>query len=287
MPQQMPLKDKQNRAAAGSVSSAPAESAPAHDGFSLISNQKLLELYATMLKCRLLDERIRVEHARLAKSEDGIRHIPLPAKGREAALVGVLIDMMADDTLSAPALDLLPQFVKGTPLVNLLRLLRQPIASSFQAGPSKSGAASAVAANRAKANKRIGVVLSGAAEQASWTDALRAASLHHLPNIFVSWKPRKIPALNIPVMTVDACDVVAVYRVASESIAHARQGFGPTLIECRQWDGPGATRSPILNMEKYLDRKGLFNKATKAEIATGFGVELDAAVAEALILPRI
>jgi hypothetical protein len=81
MPQQMPLKDKQNRAAAESVSSAPAESAPAHDGFSFISNQKLLELYATMLKCRLLDERIRVERARLAKSEDGIRHIPLPAKG--------------------------------------------------------------------------------------------------------------------------------------------------------------------------------------------------------------
>jgi TPP-dependent pyruvate/acetoin dehydrogenase alpha subunit len=69
-------------------------------------------------------------------------------------------------------------------------------------------------------------------------------------------------------MTVDACDVVAVYRVASESIAHARQGFGPTLIECRQWDGPDATRSPIMNMEKYLDRKGLFNKATKAEIVS-------------------
>jgi hypothetical protein len=35
-------------------------------------------------------------------------------------------------------------------------------------------------------------------------------------------------------------------------------------------------------MEKYLDRKGLFNKATRTEIAKSFGVELDAAVAETL-----
>jgi TPP-dependent pyruvate/acetoin dehydrogenase alpha subunit len=87
-------------------------------------------------------------------------------------------------------------------------------------------------------------------------------------------------------MTVDACDVVAVYRVASESIAHARQGFGPTFIECQQWDGPDATRNPLLNMEKYLDRKGLFNRATRAEIAKGFDLELDAAVAETLANSR-
>jgi TPP-dependent pyruvate/acetoin dehydrogenase alpha subunit len=257
------------------VSSAPAESAPAQDGFSLISNQKLLELYATMLKCRLLDERIRAEWERLAKP-DGV--LP-PAKGREAALVGVLIDLLADDTLVAPALDLLPRFVKGTPLSKLLGPLRQRIATSFETAHPSNGAVPTVGANRAKANRKISVIVSGAAaEQDSWMEALRSASLHHLPTIFVSWKPRKIPARDIPVMTVDACDVVAVYRVASESIAHARQGFGPTFIECRQWDGPDATRNPLQNMEKYLDRKGLFNKAMRAEIANGFSVELDAAI---------
>jgi hypothetical protein len=270
---------KKNTAAARTVSPATAESAPAQEGFSLISNQKLLELYATMLKCRMLDERIRAERDRMAMP-DGV---PLPAKGREAALVGVLIDLLTDDALVAPPFDLLPRFIKGTSLVDLLRLLRKPIAPSVQIAPSSNGAAPVVGGNRAKANKAIRVVVSGAAaEQDSWAEALRTASLHHLPTLFVSWKPRKVPDLDIPVMTVDACDVVAVYRVASESIAHARQGFGPTFIECRQWVGPDATRNPILNMEKYLDRKGLFKRALRAETVNRFGVELDAAVVETL-----
>ena len=32
----------------------------AKNGFSLISDEKLLALYATMLKCRMLQERIRI-----------------------------------------------------------------------------------------------------------------------------------------------------------------------------------------------------------------------------------
>jgi len=40
-------------------------------------------------------------------------------------------------------------------------------------------------------------------------------------------------------------------------------------------------------MEKYLDRKGLFNRAMKAEISAGFRAELDAAVKSASSkLPR-
>ena len=274
--QQMPSKNKQKTAATGSASSPPGDSAPAQDGFSLISNQKLLQLYATMLKCRLLDERIRAEREHLPTS--GID--PLPPRGREAAVVGVLMDTLSDDTVDAPPLDLIPLFVHGTPLANLFRMLRKG-----RPAPYASGAV----ANGAKGDKKIGVVVSGGggAERRSWTDALRLASLHRPPTIFLCWKPRKAPSVDFPIMTVDACDVVAVYRVASESIAHARQGFGPTLIECQHWQGTDATRNPLLNMEKYLVRKGLFNKATKAEITVGFHKELDAAVKSAYgRLPR-
>jgi len=38
-------------------SSTPVE-APPHNGFSLISNEKLLQLYTTMLKCRMIEQRI-------------------------------------------------------------------------------------------------------------------------------------------------------------------------------------------------------------------------------------
>ncbi len=44
---------------------------------------------------------------------------------------------------------------------------------------------------------------------------------------------------NIPGITVDGMDVIAVNRVAQEAVARARNGEGPTLIECKtyRWQG--------------------------------------------------
>jgi pyruvate dehydrogenase E1 component alpha subunit len=84
----------------------------------------------------------------------------------------------------------------------------------------------------------------------------------------------KTKAYSFPTIAVDGNDVVAVYRVAHEAIAHARMGDGPSLIEC-QTDGPG---DPILNMEKYLSGKGLFTDGFKAEVTDRFRRELDAAI---------
>jgi TPP-dependent pyruvate/acetoin dehydrogenase alpha subunit len=63
--------------------------------------------------------------------------------------------------------------------------------------------------------------------------------------------------------------------VATEAIAHARRGNGPTFIECK--GERSKAHDPILNMEMYLKRKGLFSKKTKLEIAAGFTEILDAA----------
>lgn len=70
-----------------------------------------------------------------------------------------------------------------------------------------------------------------------------------------------------PAMPVDGQDAVAVYRVAQESIARARKGGGPTLIDCKTWRGKAAGGSatkqhwkpadPIKHMEAYLKKKGL------------------------------
>ena len=55
-------------------------------------------------------------------------------------------------------------------------------------------------------------------------------------------------------------------------MAHARRGSGPTLIDCKPWVLPGqkpakgrATHDPILRMEEYLTRKGLFDKKFKSK----------------------
>jgi pyruvate dehydrogenase E1 component alpha subunit len=103
---------------------------------------------------------------------------------------------------------------------------------------------------------------------------------------------QEVQSCGFPRITVDANDVVAVYRVASEAIAHARKGNGPTLIVCKtyrlnehstagsrkqaatlQMESP-EDHDPILNMEKYLAGKGLFRKQLKASIAADFCEDL-------------
>ena len=42
-------------------------------------------------------------------------------------------------------------------------------------------------------------------------------------------------AYNIPGVTVDGMDVIAVYEVAKEAVERARKGKGPTLVECKTY----------------------------------------------------
>ena len=97
---------------------------------------------------------------------------------------------------------------------------------------------------------------------AQWRKILDRAIREKLPILFVSlvagekprpYAPPTIRGYTFPSIAVDGHDVVAVYRVASESIAHARKGHGPTLIESMHVS-PGC---PLRNMEDYLAAKGL------------------------------
>jgi TPP-dependent pyruvate/acetoin dehydrogenase alpha subunit len=90
-------------------------------------------------------------------------------------------------------------------------------------------------------------------------------------------------ACGFPAIPVDGGDVMAVYRVATEAIAHARKGNGPTLIECRA--ERSKAHDPILKMEAYLTRKCLFSEKLKLEVATSFTKELDAAIEAAKASP--
>jgi len=87
--------------------------------------------------------------------------------------------------------------------------------------------------------------------------------------------------MGIPVIPVDGNDAVAVYRVVTESVARARQGRGPTLIDCRQW----MDSNPIPNMEEYLTRKGLFRPDWKSQAEAEIDSQIAAAMS-ASVLPK-
>ena len=249
-----------------------AEAPPAGDGFSLISDEKLLALYTSLLKCRTIEQDTR-------KKQQSNGHRPTVWRC-EAGLVATVIDLRTEDAVVLSD-RLVRDFSGRSPIDRLL--------SSTNGGPGRTpsdslhAAMGAALANKTKMNRNIVVVFGDRGLSHGWDEALKIAGVHSLPIIFLSHadeKPaqtrRSRPAatpesLSFPSITVDRDDVVAVYRVASEAISRARQGRGATLIECLPFRLHGTpsvnqytngnyrhVHDPVHNMENYLRSKGLF-----------------------------
>lgn len=246
----------------------------ADNGFSLISDEKLLALYAALLKCRMLGRRMR-----------------RPDETSIAAAVGVATDLLPGDTLSVSGADPGPRFVKGASLRRVFSGLRARSAVRRPAPPSSvatalKSALRAARAHQAKKNTKVAVAFLGdpSSVPVPLRESLREAGADGLPILFVarSGSQREdlasfVPDSGFPAIAVDSNDVVAIYRVASEAIAHARRGNGPTLIECKPWRLKGKKKGrtdSIGNMEQYLTRKGLFTASFKAKVIAGFAREL-------------
>jgi TPP-dependent pyruvate/acetoin dehydrogenase alpha subunit len=316
---------------AAALSKLPAGS----NGFSLISNEKLLSLYAVMLQCRMIEERMRT----LFPQSKAL------SLGREASAVGVTIDLLPQDALVPSYCDLTPAFAKGVPLEQIVSHLKARALHPAATGKSKITApptgttpahftyeplsvhasSSAIAtqlniaaglalANKLQDNGKIVVVFSSieagvlpVSWLGPWLEALKSAGEQSLPILFVSQNHlsgeaaghrRSVAsgrnaldtqAYGFPTIPVDGSDVVAVYRVASESISRIRQGRGPTLIDCQSFNVPTQSTSSrtgkrptddaIVGIEEYLTRKGLFSQELKEQIVAAFGKEIDAALA--------
>jgi TPP-dependent pyruvate/acetoin dehydrogenase alpha subunit len=78
---------------------------------SLISDDTLRQLYASMLKCRMLEERAR-KGSKRSKIADSLSF----TMGQEASTVGVALDLRPDDMVSPSQGDFIANFVKGVPL---------------------------------------------------------------------------------------------------------------------------------------------------------------------------
>jgi TPP-dependent pyruvate/acetoin dehydrogenase alpha subunit len=285
------------------------------EGFSLISDGKLISLYANLLKCRMVEERLA--------NGGGAHRNYSSSRGHEAGTVGVAIDLNSDDAICSPNHGIVSGFQKDPPIeaVLLLSGAYELTSRSHSGSQSRSsngngvshGTASrthtqaaigAALASKTKKNGRIAVLFGHNAASELWNEALHIASSHGLPMIFVNREGRKPDrAVRTPQKTnkpanpetpwfpdivVDSNDVVAVYRVANEAISRARLGRGPTLIECQAFRLTGMradgkerakrrnTLDPVSNMETYLRGKGLFQRHLRSEILAGFTKELNA-----------
>lgn len=141
------------------------------------------------------------------------------------------------------------------------------------------------AADRLRKNGRLTVIVCANAHDAVVREAHQLADEAKLPVIFVEdWRraangdaakkrasaplPQRIGAM--PAIPVDAEDVIAIYRVAHESMARAREGSGPTRILCVRWPASDKSEkqgdSAVGHLEQWLDAHGLPTQIWRREI---------------------
>jgi TPP-dependent pyruvate/acetoin dehydrogenase alpha subunit len=110
----------------------------------------------------------------------------------------------------------------------------------------------------------------------------------------------------MPGKTIDGNDVLVVYRAVGEAVARAREGHGPSFLECMTFRMAGhsahdaaeyvhdrllqewAKKDPIQRLEKYLLTQEILTRQQIDDLDHRIQKEIDAAVAdaEARALPK-
>jgi hypothetical protein len=208
----------------------------------LISEEKFHQLYSALLQCTILDRQLQANSGYTRWS------------GREAATAGVVSCLRSGDSVTPTS--------HGMLAVHLRRPAVVPINKADVATRRRTTeeqlAEAAGNALRHKLEKhgRIVVVFVAAAEPDRLRDIFKTAAKDLLP--FFCIVDRSAQLKGIPAIRVDASDAVAVYRVAHESIRRAREGGGPTIMECGEWPEANGSMDPLEKLERYLIEKKIF-----------------------------
>ena len=154
----------------------------------------------------------------------------------------------------------------------------------------------------------------GASNRGTFHESLNLASIWNLPIVFVcennmygiSYCQRdhmnicdisdRSAAYGIPGVTVDGNDVVAVYETVAEAVKRARNGDGPSLVECKTWRWRGhfegdpsvykdpaeqaewIKKDPIPRLAKQLLDLGYATQAELDKINDTINAQINAAV---------
>jgi len=154
----------------------------------------------------------------------------------------------------------------------------------------------------------------GATNEGAWHEGLNVAAIWKLPVVFVcennlyaastrtsTMMPVKnvadrASAYGIPGMVIDGNDVLAVYNALHEAVTRARNGLGPTLVECLTYRHSGHSRGdpapyrpkqeveewlkkdPIARFRKKLIELNVLTENEAEEVEKGVLNEVDEAV---------
>ena len=321
-----------NERTAAAVAERKAVEAHARNGAAPLSDDTLRRLYTYMLKCRMVEERARLLFRQGKFAGNYYAAVGQEATEVGATMNLLPEDTIAPSHRNFVTHIMKGTPLK---LMYAQLYARKSSPDQGRSSPAHCGyaplniitPASTIAAQLAigtgvalayKMQKKPNVVVAlsgeGSTSLGSWHEAVNFAGVHKLPIVYVLennlWAESvnvslqtavkdlsvKAQAYGIPGITVDGNDVVAVYRVVREAIERARQGGGPTLIECKtyRWYGHSEidpakyrspeeveywkSRDPIPAMERYLKERGLWSEQWKQQVTGEINKEIDEAV---------
>ena len=278
----------------------------------VLNPEKLKELYATMVKCRKLAERVQSDRTGNRSGNSVF--------GFEATLVGASAHLLPKDCIAMEHSSFVASLIKGTPLHSILARNsgRQSVNSTGKTVSSihDGGAVAALSMETvlALAAKMKGqgtvtlmfctynpetLIFDSAAMAVAATQKLPLVCLVEsslnsrleLANQVASGPYIGADPAFYPRIPVDGCDVVGVFRVAQEAIRRAREGHGPAVIECltarssteakngvEQDSSQYLAQDPLSFMEQYLRRRDLWSDKWSQAIMERFNQQLNEAL---------
>ena len=239
----------------------------------------LHHLYATMLRARLLEQRLR------SAVHTG-----------EAILAGTLQNAEATDVIVSATAHSVLEALRGTEVDALLRGNNEGSEGRVVIAEEKifAGIASglATAGRRNQSNWVVVAFAPGRLTRgSSFEKATRFAASHRLPLVILAdftdsrrssrnHDGRNLSHWPFPTIAVDGRDVIAVYRVTREAINAARRGHGPTLVDCVNFLAPGSRgrdqRDPLLSYRGYLQRHNAWSDLWHSDLLSRYKQELGA-----------
>jgi pyruvate dehydrogenase E1 component alpha subunit len=288
-----------------------------------LPNELLLKLYRAMVLGRRFDERL------LDLQRQGRIGTFPPISGQEASQLGAVAVLQPEDWMVPAFRESAAEVWRGRSLVSLILAYAgyNEAAADDPPGPTLpvaipvgSQMLHAVGlgwAARYRGEDQVALTFfgDGATSEGDFHEAMNFAAVFEAPVIFLcqnnQWAisiPRtqqtrsqtiaqKALAYGMAGIQVDGNDVLAVYAAVAEAAERARNGEGPTLVECETYrmmmhttaDDPKRYRpdeeveswrrkDPIARFEIYLQRRRLLTKAKIAAIAQEVRKEIQTAV---------
>jgi pyruvate dehydrogenase E1 component alpha subunit len=290
----------------------------------------LIPLYRAMVLTRAFDTKA------VALQRTGKLGTFASSVGQEAIGVGVASAMQPEDVLFPSYRDHAAQLLRGVTMTESLlywggdergsnfSVPRDDFPNCVPIGTQVCHAAGAAYAFQLRHEARVAVAIfgDGGTSKGDFYEAMNMAGVWQAPLVLVinnnQWAisvPRsrqsaaqtlaqKAIAAGIDGLQVDGNDVVAVHQVVQSSLAKARRGDGPTLIEALSYrlgdhtTADDATRyrdsevinaqweyEPLLRLRRYLMRMNVWDKAQDEQLGRACRAQVEQAVDEYLAIP--